>query len=862
MCKLAISSSVPVYTMTKPFSLRFLLFVLCLGTLPLALRSQPMQAMSSGEIQLALKKLNVLGTALYVAAHPDDENTAMLAYLAKDRLVRTGYLSITRGDGGQNLIGPEQAELMGLIRTQELLQARRIDGAEQFFTRANDFGFSKSTDEALQIWGKDKVLADVVWVIRKFQPDVIITRFPPNSQAGHGHHSASAVLAEEAFKVAADPKRFPEQLKFVKPWQAKRVVWNSYKPNFTGGPPDSSKSYIPIEIGGYNPLLGKSYTEVAAESRSMHKSQGFGSAKSRGSRLDYLTHTAGETAKKDVFDGVNLTWSRSKGGEELEKLFDQAYREFRPENPALTVPILLEAYRKMQAAPLADQEWVVRKREEVVNLIVACTGLWYEANAAGYVASPGASVKVTVNVVKRSDLPAQLEKISFVEATKDTVANIKLENNKAVNLPFTVTLAANTPLTQPYWLANPHEKGMYTVNDLQLIGKPEKAPHFAANLTFSLNGQQFVFQAPVTFKRTDPVEGEVYRPFEIRPEVSANLAEKVYVFADQQPKEVAVLIKSALPGATGEASLQVPKGWKVEPQLIPFNLKNALDEQTLRFKVTAPGEASEASLKVLLKTKNGTYSDGIRTVDYKHIPAQTLYPPAEARLVKLDVKIKGIQIGYIAGAGDEVPAALKQIGYRVNVLTVAELSRDLSGFDAIVVGVRAYNTDERLKYFRQELLDYVSAGGNLVVQYQVDRNLVTNEIGPFPFKLSRERVTMEEAPITFLKPTHPILNTPNKITSRDFDGWIQERGLYFAETWDKSYEPILSSHDPGEKPKEGGLLLARYGKGTFIYTGYAFFRQLPAGVPGAYRLFANLISAGQTSANGESAGKAAGAEGK
>lgn len=802
-----------------------------------------MHAMSSGEIQLGLKKLNVLGTALFVAAHPDDENTAMLAYLAKDRLVRTGYLSITRGDGGQNLIGPEQAELMGLIRTQELLQARRIDGAEQFFTRANDFGYSKSTEEALKVWGKEKVLSDVVWVVRKFQPDVIITRFPPNANAGHGHHSGSAVLAEEAFKAAADPKRFPEQLKYVKPWQAKRLVWNSYNPNFTGGAPDSTKNYVAVNIGGYHPLLGKSYTELAAESRSMHKSQGFGSAKSRGIRLDYLTHTAGEPAKKDLFDGVNTSWSRIKGGEELEKLFDQALREFRPDNPALSVPLLLNAYRKMQTAPLADLDWVQRKKEEVAHLIVACAGLWYEANATGFVASPGADVKVNVNVVKRSDLAARLEKISFVEAAKDTVTNLRLENNQPLTVPFTVTLSGTIPLSQPYWLAHPHEKGMYTVHEQQMIGKPEAAPAFAVNLSFDLAGQKFVFQTPVTFKRTDPVEGEVYRPFEIRPEVSANVSEKVYVFADQQPKEVVVLLKSALPGAAGEASLQVPKGWTVEPKAIPFQLKNALDEQSIRFKVRAPAEASEATLKVLLKTKSGTFSQGIRTVEYKHIPAQTLYPPAEARLVKLDIQIRGTQIGYLAGAGDEVPAALKQIGYRVNVLSASELSRDLSGYDAIVVGVRAYNTDDRLKYFRQELMDYVSAGGNLVVQYQVDRGLVTDEIGPFPFKLSRERVTVEEAPVSFLKPSSPLLSTPNKITARDFEGWVQERGLYFAQSWDKRYEPILASHDPGDKPLEGGLLLANYGKGTFIYTGYAFFRQLPAGVPGAYRLFANLISA-------------------
>ncbi|MES2732744.1 MAG: PIG-L family deacetylase [Bacteroidota bacterium] len=845
----------------KNTTFRLLAPLLFLNAFCLSLQAQPLKSLPSGEIQLALKKLNVLGAALYIAAHPDDENTALLAYLAKDKLVRTGYLSITRGDGGQNLIGPEQAELMGLIRTQELLQARRIDGAEQFFSRANDFGYSKSTEEALQVWGKEKVLSDVVWVIRKFQPDVIISRFPPNANAGHGHHSASSVLAEEAFKAAADPKRFPEQLKFVKIWQAKRLVWNSYNPNFTGGAPDSTRKYVPIEIGGYSPLLGKSFTEIAGESRSMHKSQGFGSAKSRGVRIDYLQHTLGEPAQKELFDGVNLGWSRIKGGEDVEKLFEQAYRDFRPDNPALTVPVLLKAYQQLQAGVLADNAWAARKREEVANLLVACAGLWYEANATGYASAPGAAVKVNVNVVERSDLGLKLEKISFLGAKKDTVTNLTLENNKGINLPFTVDLPTNIAYTQPYWLANPHEKGMYTVNDLQQIGWPEKAPDFAAELTFSLAGQSLTFRTPVTFKRTDPVDGEVYRPFEIRPEVSANIADKVYVFADQQPKPVVVSLKSALADASGEASLELPKGWLAEPKSISFALKNQFDEQTIRFKVTAPAGASEATLKVLVKTKNGIFSQGVKTIDYKHIPAQTLFAPAEAKLVKLDIKTKGTHIGYIAGAGDDVPAALKQIGYRVTLLTEAEMSRDLSGYDAIVVGVRAYNTEGRLKYFRQELMDYVNAGGNLVVQYQVDRGLVTEDIGPYPFKISRERVTVEEAPITFLKPESPLLNVPNKITQKDFDGWIQERGTYFSDKWDEKYEPILSSNDPGEKTLNGGLLLARYGKGTFIYTGYAFFRQLPAGVPGAYRLFANLISAAQSTTS-DTPGKANGSNGK
>lgn len=856
--------------MKKSFLLLFSL-LLCPAA---ALFSQPLPPLSAGEIQLALKKLNVLGTALFVAAHPDDENTAMLAYLAKDRLVRTGYLSVTRGDGGQNLIGSEQADLLGVIRTQELLQARRTDGAEQFFTRANDFGFSKSTDEALQVWGHEQVLSDVVWVIRQFQPDVLLTRFPPDARAGHGHHSASAALAAEAFRAAADPKRFPEQLAHVKPWQAKRVVWNTYTPNFTNNPPDSTKSHIPVDVGGYNALLGKSYTEIAAESRSMHKSQGFGSGKNRGIRLDYLQHTAGDTAKNDLFDGVNLTWNRTRGSlpakdaEGLAKLFEQAYRDFRPENPAATVPLLLKAYRTMQTGPPAENEWVVRKRKEVADLIVACAGLWYEVNATGYASSPGASVKVSVGVVKRSDYPLKLEKISFPGLKRDTLPNFALENNRAKEFPFVLKLPPAFPFTQPYWLVEPHEKGMYTVGDPRLIGRPEAPPDFRAELTFNADGLPLVFGAPVVFKRTDPVDGEVYRPFEIRPEVSANVAEKVYVFADNQPRDVKVLLKSSLANASGEVSLEVPPGWRVEPKSVPFALKNAFDEQTVGFRITAPAETAESVLKVRVKTANGTFSRGIRTMEYKHIPSQTVFPPAEAKLLRVDVKTKGTQIGYIAGAGDEVPAALQQIGYHVTLLTADELSRDLNGYDAIVVGVRAYNTEERLKFFRSKLMDYVNAGGNLVVQYQVNRDLVTDEIGPYPLKIARDRITVEESSL-FVKPEHPLLNTPNKITAKDFEGWVQERGIYFAESWDPRYEAVIAGEDPGENAKSGGLLLARYGKGTFIYTGYAFFRQLPAGVPGAYRLFANLISAsGNPSGNragnpaGEATGKVNGTNGK
>jgi LmbE family N-acetylglucosaminyl deacetylase len=814
-------------------------------------RAQPVKPMPTGDILLNLKKLNVLGSALYIAAHPDDENTIMLSWLAKERKVRTSYLSITRGDGGQNLIGSEQAELMGLIRTQELLAARAIDGPEQYFTRANDFGFSKNTEETLEVWGKQAVLSDVVWRIRNLRPDIIICRFPPDARAGHGNHSASAVLAEEAFHAAADPSQFPEQLKFVKPWQAKRVVWNTF--NFgtvsqTQKP--AEKDFIQVDIGVYNPLLGKSYNEIAAESRSQHKSQGFGVPRGRGARPEYLVHKFGEKAIQDAFDGVDISWSRVKGGEAIQAIINEAIQQFKPETPETIVPILVKAYQKLET--LDDEYWKAQKKKELENLIVACTGLYFEANPNEYAAVGGEKVNIAATFIKRSNQAIILEKIQLVGLGKDTTLNQNLGNNELNRINFSVIIPQNQPLTQPYWLAEKKMgKGMYTVNDQQLIGLPEKPADLQAQFTFNIAGQKITWASPIIYKYTDEVRGELYRTFEIRPEVAANIADKVYVFADNQPKTVEVTLKANKADAKGSIALEVPKGWRVDPTTTIFQFSNKYQEQKVTFKVfptdiTNIG-ALEGTMKAVVQTSNGVSDKGMLTVAYDHIPPQTLFPTAEAKLVKLDIKKKGTQIGYILGAGDEVPAALRQIGYKVTMLGDKELDDDLSKYDAIVIGVRAYNTEAHLKLYQKKLMEYVQNGGNVVVQYQVNNNLqkIDGGMGPYEFKLSRERVTVEEAEVRFLKPNHPLLNTPNKITSKDFEGWIQERGLYFSNEWDTKYETVISSNDPNEKPLDGGLLYTKYGKGHYVFTGYAFFRQLPAGVSGAFRLFANLISVGK-----------------
>lgn len=836
-------------------SLRILLLVL-LGQLATAqVPYGPIKPAPTGDILSNLQKLNVLGSVLYVAAHPDDENTQFLAYLAKDRLVRTGYLSLTRGDGGQNLIGPEQGENIGVIRTQELLAARRVDGPDQFFSRAYDFGFSKSTDEAVRTWGQDKILADVVWIIRKYQPDVIVTRFPPDARAGHGHHSASGFLAEEAFKIASDPSRFPEQLAFVKPWQPKRILWNVFIPGafLSNKKPDEAGNLIGLETGLYNPLLGRSYGEIAAESRSQHKSQGFGVPASRGARIDYLLLKGGSPVEKDPLDGVDLSWKRVPNSEAVQAQVNQLIAGYRAERPAASVPALVQLHKAINRLDTTNI-YVKAKREEVETLIRQCLGLWFETNPTDYAATPGETIQLTTNVVSRADVPIRLLSIRYStpEGGKDTTLNLSLKPNDQVLLPVRFAVPKTTRISQPYWLVNPIEKGVFQVSDQRLIGLPENPPAVAAAYTFEIDGQRFTFSRPVVYKATDPVDGEVYRPFIIQPEVMANLTERVFTFADSKAKTAEIVLKAGRANVSGTLAISAPAGWRIEPASLSFALKNKGDEQRLTVTLSPGSAAQNGPLRAVMTTADGsTFATGLRLIAYPHIPTQTLFPPAEAKLVKLDVKVSAKNVGYIVGAGDEVPAALTQMGCRVTLLGPAELSRDLSAYDAIVTGVRAYNTNDWLAMYQPRLMDYVKNGGTMVVQYVTPPNsFLRNEaplpqLGPYPLKIGRDRVTEEDAPMTFLNPQHPLLNSPNKITEADFKGWIQERGIYFAQEWDKAYEPIFAANDQNEAAKQGSLLYARYGKGYFMYTGLVFFRELPAGVPGAYRLFANLISAGK-----------------
>lgn len=808
------------------------------------LHAQTSPELNSADILQSLQKLNTVGSVLYIAAHPDDENTRLLGYLAKEKNLRTGYLSLTRGDGGQNLIGKEQGEALGLIRTQELLAARKTDGAEQFFTRANDFGYSKNPEETFTIWNKESILSDVVLAIRKFRPDVIICRFPTTGEGGHGHHTASAMLAVEAFDLAADPTKFPEQLNEVDVWQTKRIFWNTF--NF-GGRNTTSEDQLKIDVGAYSPLLGKSYGEVAAESRSMHKSQGFGSAKQRGSNIEYFKYLAGEKAEKDVFDGIDHSWNRFTETKEIGKLTQACLDQFNPLHPEKSVQLLTDIYNKIKVLDEKNPSvkyWKEQKLEACQNLIIQCAGLWMEAYSTDYSSVPGSKVDISAQIVVRNPIDMTLNSINFFN--QETVKNNdKLEFNVLKTIENSQTLPDATPFSTPYWLVETHTVGLYTVPNAKLIGQAENDAAKSIVFDITINGLNLKVNRGLVYKSTDPVKGEVYRPFEVLPPATVNISDQVLVFSDVQPKPVSFTIKANADNVKGEVKVDLPQGWTIVIEKSNFELAKKDDEIVVKAILTPNKNSLDGQLAAKLDIDGKVFTKSITRITYDHIPYQFILDESTAKIVYIDLKKTGKTIGYIPGAGDNVAASLKQIGYDVTELTDELIAKeDLSKYDAIVTGIRAYNTNERLTIYHKKLMDYVHQGGNFIVQYNTNNRLapISDQIGPFPFTISRDRVTDDNAEVTFIAPKHPVLNTPNVITSKDFEGWIQERGIYFATDYDKNYETVFSMHDPNEPASEGSLIIAKHGKGNFVYTGIVFFRELPAGIPGAYRLFVNLLS--------------------
>ena len=781
---------------------------------------------SASEIQIQLDKLQVLGSVLYFAAHPDDENTRLIAWLAQDKKYRTGYLSLTRGEGGQNLIGTDLGIDLGLIRTQELLSARAIDKGEQFFSSAYDFGFSKTHEETFKFWDKEQTLADAVYIIRKFRPDVIINRFPPDRRGGHGHHQASAILAREAFDAAADPNRFPEQLETVSPWQAKRLLWNTA--NF-GGMNNTSDDQLKIDIGAYSPLLGQSYGEIAAKSRSQHQSQGFGAAASRGQSIEYFEHVAGEEATQDLMDRINTSWSRVGNGAKVQVLAKQISQKFDPKHPEHIVKDLFTLRKALE--DIDDSYWKAEKIKDIEELILACSGIWLEATASRPEVVVNQPFDVHVEAIVRTTL-SDVE----VMAINDQSTQGKLAENKLwkATLPFSWS-----ETTQPYWLVGDFSGGNYTLQQSD-VGYPinVKKPH--VNIVLRIGDEKLSLSRDVQFKSVDPVQGEVYRDLAMVPSLTAELSEQSLLFTDNNAKEVNVSFRNNDPNvARTTVSVELPYNWKVNPKQVELDFSAGNSVTKTLSVVPASTQPEQGSLKFI---QNGEPLRAVRTLQYTHIPTLTRFPVTELALRHVELANPVQRIGYIHGAGDLVASSLSQIGIEVTSLADHQIQAEqLAQYDAVVVGIRFFNVNETSGTALAQLLRYAEEGGVVLVQYNVNSRLQVAQPGPYPFSLTRDRVTEEDA-VPIFDPNDPIFNYPNKITKADFDGWVQERGLYFAVNIDPAYRTPLRMHDTGEEAHPGSLLIAPYGKGKFVYTSLSFFRQLPAGVPGAYRLFVNLLA--------------------
>ncbi|KAF2513930.1 PIG-L family deacetylase [Flavobacterium foetidum] len=812
-----------------------------------ALFAQQPQKPNSVEIYNQIKKLNFLGSVLYVAAHPDDENTRLISYFANEMNARTGYLSLTRGDGGQNLIGPQLRELLGVIRTQELIEARKIDGGEQFFSRANDFGFSKNPDETLEIWDKDKVLADVVWTIRKFQPDVIINRFDHRSPGTtHGHHTSSAMLSVESFTLTNDSKIYPEQLKFVAPWQVKRQFFNPswwfYGSQEKFDAANKSK-FTKLETGVYYTGIGKSNQEIAALSRSRHQSQGFGSTGVRGLESEYLELINGDTPKDrdNLFDGIDTSWNRVKNGKPIGDLISKVIEKYDFSKPSASIPDLIKVYAMIES--LDDDHWKKIKSEAVKNIIASCSGLYLEAVSNEQEATPGSALKLSLEAINRCNLDMQLVSVTTLPDQKTFPQNAVLKNNNDQKISIEVKLPENLQYTQPYWLKEKATVGMYTVSNQEIIGIPDIIRQVKVVFTIKINDIEFPFERTVVYKYNDGVKGEMYNFLDIVPDVTTSIVEKVLIFRDTKSKMVPVKVRAGKDNVNGNLKLELPKNWMVSPKEIPFALDKKGSEQTFYFEVTPPVNPEESILRSIVTVNNKRFDKEVTFIDFDHITKQMVLKPAESKAIRIDLKTSGDAIAYIMGAGDEVPESLAQMGYKVTILKPEEITPErLESFNVVMTGVRAYNTVNALANKQNILFNFVKSGKNMIVQYNTFGRTVTNQIAPYPLKISNDRVTEENAKVTFLAPNHPVLNTPNKISSKDFEGWKQEQGLYYPNEYDDAFTPIISSHDKGESAKKGALLVAPYGKGYYIYTGLSFFRELPEGVAGAYRLLSNIIS--------------------
>lgn len=822
--------------------------VFILGFYTVFCSAQQIRPLKSSEIYRDLKTLKHLPKVLYLAAHPDDENTGLLSWLINDQNVETGYLSLTRGDGGQNLLGTEQGAALGLIRTHELLEARKLDGAQQFFTRAIDFGFSKNTTDTFKQWNADSITADVVWVIRQFRPDVIICRFPPTAAAGHGQHAASAVVAEKAFKLAGDKNAFPDQLKYVNVWQPKRVLWNTFR---FGGVNTTAEDQLKITVGQYDAQLGMGYGELAGLSRSLHKSQGAGTQSVAGIRTEYFSHIVGDPAKNTLFDGVTKTWT-SQGNADIDQALDQIITAFNFNTPEQSLPALLALRKKIMM--LKDSGLKKDKIKSLDHIILSCAGFMGEVVTNQAEAVAGDHYNFRLNLISRSADPVVLENVKWLNQSESF--NRPLSKDSLITIQHDIQIPTDAALTEPYWLAKPPANAAtFSVPDETLIGLPEAESLLNVLVGLKISPEKFQVKLPLSFKKLDPVRGDVVEALRIVPAVELKFTQPLYLVKENEDLHLSLHLKVNSDKPLGKGNLNLMyNGEKLGgTDVNSFNGKDFTVDYVIPKSRLASINSSRLQLDAGFVADGVTYNKKQVLIQYPHLPSLQYFAPATVTVMKGDIQAKIKKVGYIEGAGDFIPEFLRIAGVQVDVLKDGDFygntdasgssQNKLSQYDAIVLGVRANNTEKKLGRWMPFLYSYVKEGGNLVMQYNTNQDTTVDQLGMYNFSIANKRVTEENATVTFLNPNHKLLNFPNKITADDFKGWVQERGAYFPAQWDAAYEPLFEMHDTDEEPLKGSTLYARYGKGNFIYTPLAFFRQLPAGNVGAARLFFNFLSA-------------------
>jgi len=825
----------------------FIVFIL--STYTVFCSAQQVRPAKSSEIYRELKTLKNLPKVLYLAAHPDDENTGLLSWLVNDRNVETGYLSLTRGDGGQNLLGTEQGAALGLIRTHELLEARKLDGAQQFFTRAIDFGFSKNTTDTFKQWDENSIIADVVWVIRKFRPDVIICRFPPTAAAGHGQHAASAVVAEKAFKLAGDKTAFPNQLKYVNAWQPKRVLWNTFR---FGSVNTTAENQLKITVGQYDAQLGMGYGELAGLSRSLHKSQGAGTQSVAGIKTEYFSHVDGEPAKTSLFDGISKTWTK-EGSPDIDQALDKIISTFNFNHPDLSLPALLVLRKKIMA--LKDSDLKKDKIKSLDHIILSCAGFMGEVVTNRAEAVAGDQYNFRLNMISRAESPVVLEHIKWL--TQSEKFNRKLAKDSLITIQQDIQIPADAALTEPYWLAKPPANAAtFSVPNDTLVGLPETDSPLNVLLTLKIGSENFQVKLPLSFKKLDPVRGDVVEPLRIVPALEVKFTQPLYLVKENEDLRVSLNFKvnSDKPLSNGRVNLMYNGERLGGGDLQSVNGKYFTVDYIIPKTKLASIQSDHLQLEANFLADGIAYDKKQVLIQYPHLPSLQYFALASVNVMKGDIRANVKKVGYIEGAGDFIPEFLRIAGIQVDVLKDEDFygnvnesgngtQNKLSQYDAIVLGVRANNTEKKLGRWMPFLWSYVKGGGNLVMQYNTNQDTTVDQLGIYNLHITNKRVTEENAEVTFLNPNHKLLNFPNKITQNDFNGWIQERGAYFPDQWDAAYEPLFEMHDTGEEPLKGSTLYAKYGKGNFIYTPLAFFRQLPAGNAGAARLFLNFLSA-------------------